>query len=72
MPASVGSYIIGIVCFWTGEILLVIFTGGRHKFLPWNETPEPGTRVLSPQGSEWLGLIFWLAILVIIVYLVSS
>jgi hypothetical protein len=70
MPASVGSFIIGIICFWTGEILLVIFTGGRHKFLPWNKSAEPGTRVLSAEGSSWVGGIFWVFILGFMIYLV--
>jgi len=72
MAVSIGSFIMDIVCFWTGEILLVIFTGGRHQFIPWNKPPEPGTRVTSEKGSTWVGYIFWVSILGVVFYLVSS
>jgi len=59
------DFLLNFVFFWTGEILLAIFTAGRHQIRP--RTKYPGMSTLLT--SVLVGIIFWLSI-GIIIYLV--
>ncbi len=52
-----------IICFYTGEIILYVLTGGRKK-PRWNyySTVSPSKFVIFTEISEWIGIVFWIFI----------
>ena len=52
--------IISVLLIWTGEILIFIFTAGRHK-PRWDLyiRDDPFKFVILTELSFWVGLLFW-------------
>ena len=59
------SGVASTAAFLTGELLLWVFTFGRHR-PRWNfyERRATSEGTLLALGSTWLGFIFWMAVIV--------
>jgi hypothetical protein len=57
----VGEIIFEVIFIWTGEILLFVFTFGRHR-PRWNlyGNESPIKFVIFSEITAWLGLAFWI------------
>lgn len=54
-------YFLQVICFHTGEIILMILTLGRKK-PRWDyyEDASPAKFVLLSEFSIWVGFVFWI------------
>ena len=57
-------FIFEILFIWTGEIVLLLVTFGKHK-PRWDLYIEesPGRFVIFSEISLWIGMAFWIAII---------
>jgi len=54
-------FIIEIICFYTGELILFVLTLGKRKPRKDFYTSERGSKfVIFSEFSTWLGLAFWI------------
>ena len=65
--------VFGAIFCWTGEIILFILTLGKHK-PRWDlyTKESPSRFVIFHEISEWIGMIFWFSVLVLVVKFVNS
>ena len=53
--------IIGILCFYTGEIIISILTAGKKK-PRWDYSPDASVTkfYVLAEISTWIGFVFWI------------
>jgi hypothetical protein len=63
--------VLGMICCWTGEIILFILSLGKHKpRWDWYTEEKSTIRfVMFSEISTWIGMTFWFAVLVLVIKL---
>ena len=66
------KFFLEIVFFYTGEIILFLISFGRKKPRWDYYTNATASKfVVFTEISEWIGLLFWIAIIVLIVKIIK-
>ena len=62
-----------IIFFYTGEIVLYVITFGRNK-PRWDYYVEekPSKFAIFTSLSEWIGIVFWILLIVVVRFLIKS
>ena len=63
--------VLGMICCWTGEIILFVLTFGKHK-PRWDWYTEEKSTIrfaIFSDISTWIGMIFWFGVLVAVIKL---
>ena len=65
--------IFDIIFFYTGEIVLYVITFGRKK-PRWDYYVEekPSKFVIFTSLSEWVGIVFWILLIVVVRFIIKS
>jgi hypothetical protein len=72
MAEFVLDFILEFIAYGTGELLLYIVTLGTHKpEWPYSRKNSGVIQEFFFQRSTWLGIIFWVAVLVFVAWLLS-